>query len=250
MGKYNCLIADDNMLERDALEMHLKKMPQLEITAVCENGFEALQAISSGDFDLVFSDIEMPELTGFGVLKSLKKAPVFIFISSHGEYAIESYNLDVVDFIVKPVTFERLLKAVNKATEYLELKTNANPKEHGITASGENYFFIRESNDLVKMLYDEVAYIESMGDFSKIYTTKDKKHITLVSLKNLELQLPPEYFTRVHKQCIVNHHHVSSISADEVRLAGKFSIPVSQTFRQELLDKIVNKKIVTRHISK
>src|SRR5205807_2268103 len=100
---------------------------------------EALQAISSQDIDLVFSDIEMPELSGFGVLKSLKKAPVFVFISSHGEFAIESYNLNVIDFIVKPVTFERLLKAVNKAIEYLELKNVASPRQQEVPAENENY---------------------------------------------------------------------------------------------------------------
>ncbi len=248
--KYNCLIADDNLLERDALEMHLKKMPQLEITAICENGLEALTAISAGDIDIVFSDIEMPELSGFGVLKSLKKAPVFVFISSHGEFAIESYNLDVIDFIVKPVTFERLLKAVNKAVEYLELKSSAPTAQQGSVAENESYFFIRESNDLVKMMYDEVAYIESMGDFSKIYTVKDKRHITLVSLKNLELQLPAGHFTRIHKQFIINHHHLTAVSGDEVKIADKFLVPISQSLRQDLLDKVVNKKIVTRHIAK
>lgn len=253
MEKYTCIIADDNVLERDALEMHLKKMPQLQITATCENGYEALQAISANDVDLVFSDIEMPELSGFAVLKSLKKPPVFVFISSHGEFAIESYNLDVVDFIVKPVTFERLLRAVNKATEYLELKNSgaAKPQQQpDAAAETGNYFFIRETNDLIKMLYDEVAYIESMGDFSKIYTVKDKRHITLVSLKNLELQLPATHFTRIHKQFIINHHHISSISGDEVKVADKFVLPISQSLRQELMDKVVNKKIVTRHIAK
>jgi len=249
MGIYNCLIADDNMLERDALEMHLRKIPQLDITAVCENGLEALQAISAGHFDLVFSDIEMPELTGFGVLKSLKNAPVFVFISSHGEFAIESYNLDVIDFIVKPVTFERLLKAVNKAIEYLELKRNNGLKETPVTEN-DTYFFIKESNDLVKLEFEQVAYIESMGDFSKIFTLDDKRHITLVSLKNLELQLPPEYFTRIHKQYIINHHHISAISADEVKIAGKYIVSLSQAFRQELMSKVVNKKVVTRHIAK
>lgn len=249
MEKYRCLIADDNMLERDALEMHLKKMPQLEISAVCEDGLEALQALSAGDFDLVFSDIEMPELSGFGVLKSLKKPPVFIFISSHGEFAIESYNLDVIDFIVKPVTFERLLKAVNKATEYLALKNNNSRTEQPAQAEEDTYFFIRESNDLVKLAYDQVAYIESMGDFSKIYTLDDKRHITLVSLKNLELQLPPDIFTRVHKQYIINHQHITTISADEVKL-GKYSVSLSPAFRQELMNKVVNKKVVTRHVGK
>jgi two-component system, LytTR family, response regulator len=254
MEKYNCVIADDNILERDALEMHLKKIPQLQIVSVCENGYEALQAITSNNVDLVFSDIEMPELSGFGVLKALKKAPVFVFISSHGEFAIESYNLDVIDFIVKPVTFERLLKAVNKAIEYLELKNSVAPRPQQqpqeVLTETDNYFFIRETNDLIKMPYDEVAYIESMGDFSKINTVKDKRHITLVSLKNLELQLPSRYFTRIHKQFIINHHHITSISGDEVKVAEKYVLPISQSMRQELLDKVVNHKIVTRHISK
>src|SRR4051812_5011321 len=122
MIKYKVLIADDNMLERDALEMHLSKMQQLTIASVCEDGLEAQRALANEYFDIVFSDIEMPELSGFGLLKTLKKAPVFVFISAHGEFAVESYNLDVIDFIVKPVSFERLLKAVNKAIEYIELK--------------------------------------------------------------------------------------------------------------------------------
>ncbi len=250
MTKYKCVIADDNMLERDLLELYVGKMPQLEIAAVCEDGLQALQALSAGDVDLVFSDIEMPELSGFGVLKSLKKPPVFVFISSHGEFAIESYNLDVIDFIVKPVTFERLLKAVNKATEYLELKRSVVAREPVAVTENETYFFIKESNDLIKVAYDNVAYIESMGDFSKIHTLDDKWHMTLVSLKNLELQLPPAYFTRVSKQNIINHHHVTAISTDEVKIAGKYLVTLSQLFRQELLNKVVNNKVVTRHIAK
>ena len=190
MIKYRCLIAEDNLLERDLLEMYLRRIPQLEIAAMCENGLEAQQALASQDIDLVFSDIDMPVLDGFGLLRTLKKAPVFIFISSHSEYAVESYNLDVVDFMTKPVSFERLLKSVNKAIEYAELKTNALQKQLSITLEKENYFFIRESGDLVKLHFEEVAYMESMGDFSKIYSLQDKKHITLVNLKNLELQLP------------------------------------------------------------
>jgi len=249
MSKYKCLIADDNLLERDALEMHLMKMPQLEIVAACENGLEALQIISQGGIDIVFSDIEMPELSGFGVIKSLKNPPVFVFISSHGEFAIESYNLDVIDFIVKPVTFERLLRAVSKATEYLELKKNpASRDPQPVQGEMDTYFFIKESNDLVKLAYEDVVYIESMGDFSKIFTVADKRHVTLVSLKNLELQLPGDYFTRIHKQYIINHHHISSISADEVKMAGKHIVMISPAFRQDLMNKVVNKKVVTRHV--
>lgn len=244
---YRCLIVDDNMMERDILEMFLAKIPGMEVVSVCENGLEALEAISVQEPDIVFSDIEMPDLTGFGLLKSLKHAPVFVFISSHGEYALESYNLDVIDFMVKPVTFERLLRAVNKATEYIQLKKAAADQPPLDTYTGrDDHFFIRESNDLVKLLYADVAYIESMGNFSKIFTTKDKRHITLVNLKNLEAQLPASCFTRIHKQYIINHDHISAISAEEIRVADKFVLPLSQSFRQELMDKVVNRNIVTR----
>lgn len=250
MDKYTCLIVDDNILERDLLEMHLSKMPQLEIVNALSDGFEAQQFLSKEEVDFVFSDIDMPMLNGLSLLKALKKPPVFIFISSHPEYAVESYNLDVIDFIVKPVTFDRLLKAVNKATEYMELKDASSARPAPATVEKEHYFFIKESSDLVKLEFENVAYIESMGDFSKIFTINDKKHITLVNLKNLEVQLPAEFFTRVHKQYIINHHHLSAISNDELTIADKFLISVSPTYRQILLEKVVNKKIVTRHLSK
>ncbi len=250
MHRYKCLIAGDNLLERDLLEMHLGKMPQLDVIASCADGFEAQQFLSQNNVDIVFSDIDMPLLDGFSLIKTIKKTPVFIFISAHSEYAVESYNLDVIDFVAKPATFERLLKSVTKAVEYLELKQSTSTRHVAMTLEKENYFFIRESNDLVKIHFEEVAYIESMGDFSKIFTLNDKRHITLVSLKNLDTQLPSEYFTRTHKSYIINHDHISSISNDEIIIGNKHTLPLSPSFRQLLLDKVVNKKIVTRHIGK
>ena len=250
MKKYKCLIADDNMMERDIMEMLISKIARLEIVAICENGLQAQQALTSQEVDIVFSDIDMPELSGIGLLKSLKNAPVFIFVSAHPEYAIEGYNLDVIDFIVKPVSLERVLKAANKAIEYLDLKKLSETKPPAVTLEDDNYFFIRESNDLVKLHFEEVAYIESMGDFSKIFTIDEKRHITLVNLKNLEMQLPPSCFTRIHKQYIVNHHHISAISTEELVVTSKYTLPLSQSLRQGLLDKVVNKKIVTRHTGK
>ncbi len=250
MKKYKCLIADDSEMERDVMQMHLEKIAQLDIVALCENGLIAQQVLSSHEIDIVFSDIDMPELSGIGLLKSLKKPPVFIFVSSHPEYAVESYNLDVIDFVVKPVTLERILKAANKAIEYLELKNHSGSKHESAILEDDDYFFIRESNDLVKLHFEEVAYIESMGDFSKIFTVDDKRHITLVSLKNLEMQLPATCFTRIHKQYIVNHNHISAISVDELIVNNKYNLPLSQSLRQGLLDKVVSNKIVTRHIAK
>jgi len=250
MKKYKCLIADDSPMELDIMEMLVGKIGRLEIVAVCDNSLKAQQILTSQEIDLVFSDINMPELSGIGLLKSLKKAPVFIFASAHTEYAIESYDLNVIDYIVKPVSLERVLKSANKAIEYLDLKNMSETRQPQAPHTDNDYFFIRESNDLIKLHFEDVAYIESMGDFSKIFTINDKKHITLVSLKNLEMQLPSTSFTRIHKQYIVNHNLITAISTDELVVNGKYTLPLSTSLRQALLDKVVNKKILTRHLTK
>ena len=250
MKKYKCLIADDSPMELDIMEMLVSKIGRLEIMAVCDNGLKAQQILTSQEIDLVFSDINMPELSGIGLLKSLKKAPVFIFVSAHTEYAVESYDLNVIDYIVKPVSLDRVLKSANKAIEYLDLKNLSETKQPQTLKTDNDYFFIRESNDLIKLHFEDVAYIESMGDFSKIFTLHDKKHITLVSLKNLEMQLPASSFTRIHKQYIVNHNLITAISTDELVVNGKYTLPLSTSLRQALLDKVVNKKILTRHLTK
>lgn len=243
-GMYTCLIADDKLIQRDVMQLHLKKIANLRIAAVCANGLEAYEALLREPVDIVFSDIHMPELTGMELLKSLKTPPVFIFISDYPEYAAESYALDVIDYIVKPVTFERLLKAVNKAIEYIELKKQVNTP-----AGVDDHFFIRESSDMVKLRFAEVLYIESMGNFSKIHMLAGKPHLALVILKNLESQLPAGMFTRVHKQYIINHAFIASIGAGDITLQGNVNVPLSQSYRQAIMDKVVQGKIVNRNIS-
>ncbi|RYD80444.1 MAG: response regulator transcription factor [Sphingobacteriales bacterium] len=243
---YNCLIVDDNEIERDAIEMHLKKIPQLEVLAVCKDGIEAASFLNNNSVDIVFSDIDMPELSGMALFKTLKTKPLFIFITSHSHYAAESFDLDALDFVVKPATFERLLKATNKAIEYIELRKNVNHPVDDISKSldgGDDYFFFKETKGITKLNYKDVIYIESMGDFSKIYTA-DEKHIILVGLKNLEKQLP-KAFIRVHKQYIINVNHISTISSHEVHLSN-FVVPISAASRQDLLDRVIDKKTLSR----
>ncbi|WP_293788362.1 LytTR family DNA-binding domain-containing protein [uncultured Pedobacter sp.] len=247
--KYSCLIVDDNEIERDAIEMHLKKIPSLDIIAVCTDGIEASQILSTTLVDIVFSDIDMPELSGMDLLKSLKKQPLFIFITSFSEYAAESFNLDALDFIVKPATFERILKAANKAIEYIELRKQVNKLQVDHISIEDktdgDYFFFRETKGITKLKYNDVIYIESMGDFSKLFTRIDK-HVILVSLKNLEKQLPSKIFFRVHKQYIINVNHIVTLTTHEVHLAHNFSVPISAANRQELLEKSIDKKILSR----
>lgn len=248
---YNCLIVDDNEIERDAIEMHLKKIPSLNIVAVCSNGIEASKILSTTSIDIVYSDIDMPELSGMDLLKSLKNQPLFIFITSFSEYAAESFNLDALDFIVKPATFERIFKATNKAIEYIELRKQVNklPVENlNIDPkTDDDYFFFRETKGITKLKYNDVIYIESMGDFSKLFTRIDK-HIILVSLKNLEKQLPSKIFYRVHKQYIININHIVTLTNHEVHLENNFLVPISAANRQELMEKSIDKKILSRFL--
>lgn len=263
--KYKCIIVEDNILERDALAMKLKKIDSLVVWAALADGMEAVSLLKSEDIDIVFSDIDMPDLSGIQLLKSLKNPPVFIFISSHSEHAAESFELDVIDYIVKPARIERLIKATNKAIEYINTKRNIHAEATvsakttqplqptalpGIdlikSIDAQDYFFIKEKNTHIKLNMGDVLYIESMGDFSKIITTQQKTHFVLISLKNLEKQLPEKIFMRVHKQYIVNILHVQNISVSDIKLTSNDIVPVSIAYKQSLLDNLINKKSLTR----
>ncbi len=253
---YRCLVADDNLIDRDLILSYLKKLGSIKIVAVCSDGHEAAIALQKNTIDIVFSDIDMPDLTGIALKKGLKTPPVFVFITSHAEYAVESFNLDIVDFVVKPLTFERFYKAANKAIEYLELKKAAS-KTNGLAAhkpdqvlqmqnnSSADYFFIKETQGITKLRYSEVLYIESLGDYSKIFSLENM-HVTLVNLKNLEKQLPNWGFMRIHKQIIVNVDHVVTITATEAHLSGRQVVPLSAVYRQELVDRVVNDRVFSR----
>jgi len=243
---YKCLLVDDNEIERDAIEMYLRKINRFEIVGVCSSGIEAASLIATESIDVVFSDIDMPEISGMGLLKSIKNPPVFVFITSFSEYAAESFNHDALDFIVKPATYERLLKASNKVIEYLDLKKAAAQKTIAEPPPAvENHFFLKETKGYTRLNYEDVVYIESMGDFSKIFTATNK-HITLVNLKNLEKQLPA-IFLRVHKQYIININQIATISTNEIHLNHDYIVPLSIGNKQELMDKIINKTL-SRHI--
>lgn len=254
---YTAIIADDNLIERDALYLHLSRIDNIKIVAVCSNGEETATLLKKQEVDIVFSDIDMPLLNGINLLKGIKKPPVFVFISSYPEYAAESYNLDAIDYIIKPASFERVQKAVNKAIEYIEIKNNTKnysekimPEtqlpEFGSQISTENFFFIKENNNYNKLNINEITHIESMGDFSKIHTIGKKKFVVLVSLKNIEKQLSPKIFRRIHRQFIINILQVEMVNHTEVQLLDKTLIPVSSSYRQNLIESVIERKLLKR----
>ncbi|MDB5031380.1 LytTR family DNA-binding domain-containing protein [Mucilaginibacter sp.] len=250
--RYQCLVADDNLIDRDLIAKYISKIERLQLFAICDDGYDAAKVLAVKQIDILFSDIDMPNLSGLGLVKGLKHPPVVVFITSHAEYAVEGFNLDVIDFVVKPLTFERFYKAVNKAIEYLELKKAFNDNIH----SGEDlfqveknqqvkYFFIRENSVLTKISYDDVFYIESLGDYSTVFTATSK-HVTLVNLKKMEKHLPGSIFRRIHRQYIVNLNHLITIGANEVVLSNRHVVPISATARQEVFDLMVGHTMLTR----
>jgi two-component system, LytTR family, response regulator len=254
---YTVIIADDNLIERDALALHLSRIKTVSVVAECSNGEETAAFLQNQPVDMVFSDIDMPRLTGIDLLRGINKPPVFIFVSSYPEYAAESYNLDAIDYIVKPASAERVKKAVDKAIEYIEIKNNTKlysekivPDiplvEFGNQISTENYFFIKENNNYNKLNIQDITHIESMGDFSKIHTAGQKKFVVLVSLKNIEKQLSPKIFRRVHRQFIINILQVGVVNSTEVQLLDKTAIPISSSYRQSLIELVIEKKLLKR----
>ncbi|OYU54819.1 MAG: hypothetical protein CFE25_12565 [Chitinophagaceae bacterium BSSC1] len=245
-----CIIIEDNLIERDALALQIKKLGQLELMASFADGLEALSYLRNHPIEIVFSDIDMPDLSGIELLKSLKQPPVFIFISAHTEHAAESYNLDVMDFIVKPVKLERLIKSVDRALDFLNQKEqllSSTSKTDAVQQEAEmDFFFIKENNTHIKINVEDVLYIESMGDFSKIMVKDNKSHMVLISLKNLEKQLSPSKFMRVHKQFMVNLEQIVSISNTDLKLSNQQQIPVSTVHKQLLMDQFINKRTLSR----
>lgn len=241
---YKCLITDDSPIDRDVVEMYVSKIENLQIEAVCSDGLEAAAVLQQKEIDIVFSDIDMPDLSGLELKQSLQNPPVFIFISSYAEYAAESYNLDVIDFITKPVSFARLVKATNKAIEYIELKKKTTfEKIENVAEIKNETIFVKDNGGFTQIKLSEIIYIESMGNFSKICTTL-KTHITLVSLKNIEEQLPNERFIRVHKQYIIHLPHIISITASaEITLINNHIIPLGNTYKLVLMEAIQQKTI-------
>ncbi|MEM9889078.1 MAG: LytTR family DNA-binding domain-containing protein [Bacteroidota bacterium] len=235
---FNCVIVEDEPMARQLLTQYIEKVAALELLAAFANPVKALDFLRDKHPDILFLDVQMPEITGIALLKILKKTPVIILTTAYSEYAIEGYQLDVTDYLLKPITFERFLQAVEKATQKvttlaaLEKPTQPVPVSVPTPASSttEGYIFVKDGNKLVKVRLNEIMYIEGLKDYVKIHTPKGKI-TTLQRLKVLEQQLPATQFFRVHHSYIVALEWIDVIQRDEVEISDQM-IPVSDTYRK------------------
>jgi two-component system, LytTR family, response regulator len=228
-----CIAVDDEPLALALLQDNISQVPTLELVATCSTAMEALGVLNKQEVDLIFLDIQMPGLTGLQLLQSLAVRPMVILITAYEKYALEGFNLDVIDYLVKPVPFERFLKACNKALDFYKLKKNV-PSENN---TWPEYFFVNAEYGLVKIVFSDIRLIEGLKDYLKIHLGDNKPLIIRMSMKSIEEKLPPGKFFRIHKSYIVSLSHVTSIRRNSVFL-GDLELPLSDLYKDDLMKKI------------
>jgi len=238
--KLNCLIVDDEPLARKVLAEYIADTDFLELKAKAENPVKANAILNGSQVDLMFLDINMPKLSGIEFLRTAGILPPTIITTAYAEYAIDGFELDVLDYLVKPFSFERFLKAANKGRQYHMLKNPAT------TAAGGNddFLFVKCNGKIEKVLYADLLYVEAMSNYVILHT-KDKKLIVYLTLKGIIEQLPASVFMKVHKSYVINLGCVKSIDGNEINL-GTVSVPVSQALHEAVLKEIVKDKMLKR----
>lgn len=239
----NVLIVDDEPLAQDVLETYIDKMPDLNLVQKCNNALEANEALKSNDIDLMFLDIQMPQLTGTDFLRSLVNPPVVIFTTAYSNYAVDGFELNALDYLLKPISLERFLKAANKAVAQIDLKkaaAGAGAKEEADLQAEADFMFVKADKKLVRVYYDDVVYIEGLKDYV-IIRLKDTRIVTLQTMKSLEDKLPTAIFKRIHRSYIVNLGKIDAVMGNMVEVQEKGQVkhlPVGKNYRDELLELI------------
>ncbi|WP_205686251.1 LytR/AlgR family response regulator transcription factor [Chitinophaga parva] len=226
----NCIIVDDEPIARDILKTYIEQVPYLTLVASCEDAFEAMQVLKTKDIDLIILDINMPRLTGFEMLRTLKKYPAVIITSAYPEYALEGFELSVTDYLLKPFSFPRFVQATEKVVN----KTGEVP----VSKSEDLFLMVKSDKKLTKVFFDEISYIEAYGNYIFIYTGQERV-MSKQTLTQFEQQLPASQFTRIHKSYIASLKGIKYLEGNEVSIAGK-KLPVGKVYRESLLGKLKN----------
>lgn len=226
----NCLILDDDEVSRTAMQHLVEQVQYLKLVKTCSSPVEALNALNEEKIDLILLDIEMPELSGIDLIKSLEKPPLIILATSKREYAIEAFECNVVDYLVKPIVIERFFKAVAKAKEIFDTS------KQEIDFSNKDYIFIKTNSTLIKINTKEISWIEALGDYITI-NASEKKYIIHSKMKTIESKLASDKFARVHRSFIVSVDKIDSID-DSVIIMNKKFIPIGAVYKENLMKRL------------
>ncbi len=238
--KLKCVIIDDEPIARKVLREFIADIDFLELIGEAENPLKAMSFLNNNDIDMIFLDINMPKINGIDFLKNSKHNASIIMTTAYADYAVEAYGLDVLDYLVKPIAFERFLKACNKAKEVAEFKKQSPSKAR----YSNDHFFIKCNNQIEKIYYNDLLYAEAMLNYVML-NTSSKKLMVYITIKSLEEQLPVDIFIKVHKSFIVNINKVKSIEGNILDI-GNAKIAISQNLREKVLSGILKDKMIKR----
>ncbi|MEK6547259.1 MAG: LytTR family DNA-binding domain-containing protein [Bacteroidota bacterium] len=238
MEKMNCIVVDDENMGRKLLEENVRQIPFLNLVASCKNAFEAMEQLQSNSIDLIFLDVQMPGMLGTQFIQSLAKKPLVIFVTAYDNYAVESYQLDAVDYLMKPVSLERFSLAANKAFQLFNLQKPSVNSSSLSQEPLEDFFFVNVEYSLVRISIPQISHIEGLKDYVKIYLDGERRPVlTKTTMKSLEAKVLPHGFMRVHKSFIVNLRKIESIKQQRIKI-GTFDIPVSDSHAADLMEKL------------
>lgn len=237
--KLNCLIVDDEPVARKGIAEYVNEIDYLNLVGQCENSLKAGKYVAQQPVDLIYLDIHMPKLSGIEFLKTLRDPPLVILTTAYSDYALEGYALDIVDYLVKPIAFERFLKASQKALEITRMRRMVSGQ-----AGDLDYFFIKCDNKYEKVFYDEVLFIEALQNYVVIHA-RDRKMITYMTMTGLEQRLPANRFLKVHKSFIVGLSHIRALDGNDI-LIGEKRIPISRALKESVVSRIMGDRLFRR----
>jgi DNA-binding LytR/AlgR family response regulator len=222
-----CIAIDDEPLALKQIADYIGRTPFLELAGLCESAFQAFEILEKTSVDLMFVDINMPDLSGLEFVQALENPPGIIFVTAYSEYAIEGFKVDAVDYLLKPVSYLDFLKSANKAKTFFDSR----PKTPREAKPAKDFLFIKSEYKIIRINFEDIKYIEGMSEYIRIHLVNSKPFMTLLSMKAIEEQLPPERFMRVHRSYIVNLSKITVVERGRIIFDGKVYIPISEQFK-------------------
>lgn len=241
--KINCIAIDDEPLALDKIREYIKRIGYLNLLRSCDNAIDAIEYMKKEKVDLIFLDVQMEELTGIQMLESLQEKPKVVLTTAYDEYALKGYELDVCDYLLKPISFQRFLQACEKVYDQLfpARKPDISVPDLNSKEASKGYFFVKNGNITQKINFDEILFVEGMKDYLRIWTTREKV-MTLLSFKKLQDALPQKGFIRIHKSYLISIDKIEKIERNHVKIGGQ-SLPIGDSYRREFFEEIERKKI-------
>ena len=233
-GLTRCIIVDDEAIAREVMENHLSKISSVEIAGSCKNAMEAFNILQNRPIDLMFLDINMPEISGLSLARTVNKDVKIIFTTAYREYAVDGFDLKAVDYLLKPISFERLLQSIQKYLDEQHIITEK--KASKIIPERNDFMFVRSERKMIKIIFHDIAFIESLSDYIKIHTVNEVV-VTRETIANVEARLPQQTFLRVHRSFIVSLPHIDSFTCEYIEI-DKHVIPISRSYRKDVMEQL------------